>query len=356
MTPKTVEGQVATIVYCIIGLPLTLMCVAKLGQAFACAFRVIYHTCCCAICCFACIMKRKEDKHHVPGSDMNDALGVLVIGPDDKKATRPSSKNGNRVNTYTPFKIWKRNVIIKFKRSLRHDTAVPTYLCLLVMAAYITGGAYFFSIWEPTWRFREAAYFCFVTLTTIGFGDFVPGVDKMGGTSTSNTNLVLCALYLLVGLALIGMCIDLMQVDVVKKCKWIMQKIGLSKPKHAKTVSDKKKERVGLKLSCETLPQNLPGSISIYSNNNHRPITRSTSHSLEVPSTSSAHSYTTRKCVSMPTTPSIPAKSMPSRHPVFASFLPLATSEESSVSDSTSNNTIDMSKINTHNKKVADIV
>jgi hypothetical protein len=35
-------------------------------------------------------------------------------------------------------------------------------------------GATIFSAWE-NWSFLEGAYFSFITLTTIGFGDFVPG-------------------------------------------------------------------------------------------------------------------------------------------------------------------------------------
>lgn len=45
--------------------------------------------------------------------------------------------------------------------------AVPIPLCVLIMVAYISGGAVLFSLWED-WGFLEGAYFCFVTLSTIG--------------------------------------------------------------------------------------------------------------------------------------------------------------------------------------------
>lgn len=46
-------------------------------------------------------------------------------------------------------------------------------ISLVVMVAYIFGGASLFSTWEDNIGFVDGAYFCFITLTTIGFGDIV---------------------------------------------------------------------------------------------------------------------------------------------------------------------------------------
>ena len=51
---------------------------------------------------------------------------------------------------------------------------VPVYVSMVIMLLYIVLGAVLFSMWED-WEMSEAAYFCFITLATIGFGDFVPG-------------------------------------------------------------------------------------------------------------------------------------------------------------------------------------
>ena len=46
--------------------------------------------------------------------------------------------------------------------------------CLLVMLVFVVGGAILFSAWEG-WDYVDGSYFCFTSLLTIGFGDFVPG-------------------------------------------------------------------------------------------------------------------------------------------------------------------------------------
>jgi hypothetical protein len=47
-------------------------------------------------------------------------------------------------------------------------------MVLLGLTVYICLGAAVFAAWEE-WSFLDGAYFCFVTLSTIGFGDLVPG-------------------------------------------------------------------------------------------------------------------------------------------------------------------------------------
>ena len=50
---------------------------------------------------------------------------------------------------------------------------VPVIISLIIMVGYILGGAALFSQWEDNFTFVDGAYFCFITLTTIGFGDMV---------------------------------------------------------------------------------------------------------------------------------------------------------------------------------------
>jgi len=44
------------------------------------------------------------------------------------------------------------------------------------MTGYIILGAFLFK-YSENWEPLVAAYFCFITLSTIGFGDYVPGTS-----------------------------------------------------------------------------------------------------------------------------------------------------------------------------------
>uniref|UniRef100_A0A158R677 Ion_trans_2 domain-containing protein n=1 Tax=Syphacia muris TaxID=451379 RepID=A0A158R677_9BILA len=100
---------------------------------------------------------------------------------------------------------------------------MPVSVGIITVIVFIAGGAILFAVWE-NWNLFDGAYYSFITLSTIGFGDIVPGQSLGEG---SQEKLVVCALYLLFGMALIAMCFKLMQDDVVQKARWLGQKIGI---------------------------------------------------------------------------------------------------------------------------------
>lgn len=54
------------------------------------------------------------------------------------------------------------------------NKTVPLSITILIMTGYILLGAIVFCLWEST-DYLKWSYFCFITLSTIGFGDIVPG-------------------------------------------------------------------------------------------------------------------------------------------------------------------------------------
>jgi hypothetical protein len=101
---------------------------------------------------------------------------------------------------------------------------VPIAATLGVLALYIAAGALLFSYWEG-WTYVDGAYFSFITFTTIGLGDLVPGKGTL--TENKNGKSILCALYLLFGLALTAMCFKLMQDDLFAVKKRLFTRLGI---------------------------------------------------------------------------------------------------------------------------------
>ncbi|UXI14176.1 hypothetical protein NH340_JMT00119 [Sarcoptes scabiei] len=95
-----------------------------------------------------------------------------------------------------------------------------------LVIGYICGGACFFSSSED-WSFLDASYFCFITLSTIGFGDLVPGRTVFSTPEDGQMTLAICALYLLFGMALLAMSLNLVKEKVLETVRIIGQRIGI---------------------------------------------------------------------------------------------------------------------------------
>ena len=80
---------------------------------------------------------------------------------------------------------------------------VPIYIALLVIILYMTGGAYLFHVFEG-WTIKQGFYYIFVTLTTTGFGDLVPG--QRFKDKHADAKMFSVCIYILFGIAVIGMC------------------------------------------------------------------------------------------------------------------------------------------------------
>ena len=76
----------------------------------------------------------------------------------------------------------------------------------------------------------DGCYFCFITLTTIGFGDFVPGDAVLNDTGQhGQAKLIIACVYLLMGLTVVAMMINLVQEEVVMKLRELAITLGIIK-------------------------------------------------------------------------------------------------------------------------------
>ncbi|KAL1129959.1 hypothetical protein AAG570_012903 [Ranatra chinensis] len=98
----------------------------------------------------------------------------------------------------------------------------PLLLCLVVMVVYIGGGALVLCRLESSWSFLDGVFFCFMVLSTIGFGDSVPADSVLSGRRVApggEPAVWFCSAYILCGLALTAMCFSVVHEEIVHRLK-----------------------------------------------------------------------------------------------------------------------------------------
>lgn len=201
-----------TMVYAVIGLPLTFLTIAHLGRIMATTVRFLYHNICC---CFLC----RRSQRRCCGSTMRPAQATdLIMTREATPCVDNSKPEADCANATTEEPVEKKKL---------EEVQVPISVTVMILVGYIAIGALLFSLWEG-WGPVESSYFCFITLSTIGFGDYVPGMSFNEGESQEK--LLCCAVYLLLGLSFLAMCFDLIQQEVVHKCRRLGACIGLIEP------------------------------------------------------------------------------------------------------------------------------
>ncbi len=114
---------------------------------------------------------------------------------------------GERLNTLVTFFIKHLKKCFKFKNSDVSQTnliMVGMNLCSVVVAV----GAAAFSYYEK-WSYLDSFYYCFITLTTIGFGDFV-ALQKDQVLQKKPEYVAFSLIFILFGLTVISASMNLL--------------------------------------------------------------------------------------------------------------------------------------------------
>ena len=229
-------GKMVTIVYAMVGMPLFLLYVSNMGDFLATCFRWGYVNL-CKCTCFG------RPAHH--GGQRGSRRRI------SQRSAAHSSARQDGHHQYDPVvvSIPHRRIAggqdfdeeqlqpMADVQQHQHQTAAPDYqtvtvpitISLTVMVSYMVGGAVLFQQWETDWDYLDGSYFCFISLSTTGFGDLVPG-DKINSSSGVELSLIFCSMYLIIGMALIAMCFNLMQEEVIAKVRKCGQLLGCIKP------------------------------------------------------------------------------------------------------------------------------
>lgn len=113
---------------------------------------------------------------------------------------------GNRISEgiSTAVKMFERKVYNRETEKLEIKTVVIAFLLLIIVMIMIP--AIGFQALE-NWDYLESVYFCFITLSTVGFGDFVPVEVKKRYEDNETIPIILellNLLYMVVGLAVMS--------------------------------------------------------------------------------------------------------------------------------------------------------
>lgn len=104
-------------------------------------------------------------------------------------------------------------------RSSMHGLSIlaPILLCLSMMTIYVLFGALALIRLEE-WPFVDAIYFCFMSLTTVGFGDMIPGMMHKESTTT----IWFCSIYIMCGMAFSAMCYNVLHQEIAHRLRTVV--------------------------------------------------------------------------------------------------------------------------------------
>ncbi|CEF70719.1 Potassium channel subfamily K member 18 [Strongyloides ratti] len=185
IVPVTPQGRIACVIFALFGAPLAIITIGDLGKFLSE----------CTIWLYKNIIKVRKtiNLYYTRWSNIRKGVTTEV---DETVSTHKSVSRSNI--------DWDD----------LDKTEVPVLLVFAILLLYIALGGILFAILE-SWTYMDAFYYCFVSLTTIGFGDFVPERHEY---------IVIMLIYLFVGLAVTTMCIDLVGIQYIQKIHYFGRK------------------------------------------------------------------------------------------------------------------------------------
>ncbi|XP_052125722.1 potassium channel subfamily K member 18-like [Frankliniella occidentalis] len=282
VSPRTTWGRLVSISYAIIGIPLMLLYLSTTGESLARSFRKAYSR--------MCVSRRdpgekaakqksggKAGKQAAKSAGKAGKLGkakgkgpAVITSSSGKAPAATSSMKAHLNHSHMGMSLGAKlgatdELTLKVDRALSvvdcgagdgvglsggsastsepgpappplGSVKVPVLLCLLVLLAYIAGGAFLFHYLEG-WSLVEGSYFCFTTLGTIGFGDLIPGraSGRVRGPRAEVVSVLAASVYIMVGMALVAMTFALVQDEFVGLLRRLSRQCAPGAPAPAPT-------------------------------------------------------------------------------------------------------------------------
>ncbi|XP_045453821.1 TWiK family of potassium channels protein 12-like [Melitaea cinxia] len=237
IAPRTMIGKGVTIAYALVGIPLTLVYLSSVGSLLSKMARSVFSRalccCLCSNCGYCCyderrmaekekrmkLKRQQEEMLNSQNTSKTPTEECYVLKTDSQKdslSERPTTSTAKDDVISWPDTDSKLSM---------HGLSIlaPVFLCLGAIFIYISIGAIVLLNLDNM-GIIDGFYFCFMTLSTIGFGNIIPGMSytTINGVRyyTVNSNVLwFCSAYTLIGLALTAMCFGVIHDEIIYRIK-----------------------------------------------------------------------------------------------------------------------------------------
>lgn len=183
-SPVSALEKVIAVVFAMIGAPILLMYLSTVGSLMAEAFIKLR-----LLRCKNCATKKKGDAEE----------------PDEEKDYLQRGRSmcrGCLLEQVKCRRMGGHKALVESRSRIVQPKSV--WPCLILLFVYVFCGAFTISAFEG-WNFIDSFYFCFTSLFTIGLES--DGVDASSGFA------FLVTVYLLFGLGLVAMCVNIIFIS-----------------------------------------------------------------------------------------------------------------------------------------------
>jgi len=155
--------------------------------------------------CYRKMRRQEKTKYNVQDIQKDDGAFVElnVNGTDEIKAQQQQEAKSE-------------------EHELEHDDTddnLPVILPVVILIVYIFLGGLMYTCWED-WGYLDSFYFVFISISTIGFGDFTPAHTKY---------FIVTSVYVFIGLSLVSMCINVLIELYIVSLKVAVHKMDIVK-------------------------------------------------------------------------------------------------------------------------------
>ncbi|KAI6189689.1 TWiK family of potassium channels protein 12 [Aphelenchoides bicaudatus] len=218
----TSGGRIASLLYIMVGIPVFLIILKDVGQLLSRGLRrlykrihsaknrlpdgrrmsapvkAIYSLSMSPLAMLGADLYNTVENNKV--ADQSDPEKVALDSPTDSPKNPPGILKKPAENGEIDPK--KQNEI---NEKIKKSNNFPISLAITILVIWILLSSALFCLWETEWSFFTSVYFFFVSISTVGLGDIIPAKRDM---------MIVNFVLILIGLALLSMCINLIQATL----------------------------------------------------------------------------------------------------------------------------------------------